>query len=193
MTYIDDSVAKLSYFEGSVPWMYRDTNGYVTVGVGQMLPSGTSAQALAFVDGANNPASGDSILTDYLRVVALPAAMNANSYRVQTSLSLTDATIAALLTAQVGECDSALNGRFANYGSFPDPAKLGLLDMVYNLGVHGLFSGFPTFMQYVGNTDWANAALQCHRVGPSDERNTWTKAQFQAAAALQSPTNVAGG
>lgn len=193
MSYIDDSVARLTYFEDSVPWMYRDANGYVTVGVGQMLPRGSSAQALAFVDAAGSRATGAAILADYFRVLALPSAMNANSYHVQASLLLTDATITTLLKERVEEFDSALSGRFANYGTFPDSARLGLLDMIYDLGVHGLFSGFPTFMRYAEDTDWANAALQCHRLGPSAERNAWTAAQFNAAAALQPPTDAAGG
>ena len=182
MSYIDDSVAKLTYFENSIPWMYRDENGYVTVGVGEMLTSGSKAQALAFVDAAGNPANTSAILSDYLRVIALPPAMDANSYHTATSLVLPAATISALLTASVQDSDSALNDRFNNYAAFPDPAKLGLLDMIYNLGSHGLFSGFPSCLGYVDKTDWANAALQCHRMGISTERNLWTAAQFNAAA-----------
>lgn len=187
MSYIDDSVAKLTYFEGSIPWMYRDEGGYVTIGVGEMLTSGSRAQAIAFVDSAGNPAASAAILSDYLRVLALAPGMDANSYRASSSLMLTSATITALLTASVQDSDSALSGRFASYAAFPDPAKLGLLDMIYNLGSHGLFSGFPTFMRYAENTDWANAALQCHRMGISTERNAWTAAQFNAAAPAQPP------
>jgi GH24 family phage-related lysozyme (muramidase) len=190
MTYIEDSVARLTYFEGSVSWMYRDTRGYVTVGVGQMLPDAAGAQALAFVDASGAPAAPEAILADFQRVQAMVPAMNANSYRAPASLLLTDATIAALLQARVEEFDSALSGRFADYGTFPDPARLGLLDMIYNLGSAGLFSGFPKLMGHVDNTDWANAALECHRAGPSEERNAWTAAQFNTAAALQPPTHA---
>jgi GH24 family phage-related lysozyme (muramidase) len=187
MSYLDDSVAQLTIFEGSIPWMYRDTNGFATVGVGQMLPNAASAQALAFVDATGAPATPDAILADFQRVQALASAMKASAYRTATSLVLPGSTISALLTAKVQEFDGTLSAKFANYATFPDPAKLGLLDMIFNLGPRGLFSGFPTFMGYVQRTDWANAALQCRRVGPSPARNAWTAAQFNAAAALQAP------
>jgi GH24 family phage-related lysozyme (muramidase) len=41
----------LKQFEGCVPWMYRDTVGKVTVGVGLMLPDVRAAQALPFLAG----------------------------------------------------------------------------------------------------------------------------------------------
>jgi hypothetical protein len=41
-------------------------------------------------------------------------------------------------------------------------------------------------MGFAQNADWANAALNCHRVGPNTERNAWTVGQFNAAAAMQS-------
>jgi len=42
----DQSLAQLKTFEGCVPWMYRDTVGRVTVGVGLMLPDAAAACAL---------------------------------------------------------------------------------------------------------------------------------------------------
>jgi len=44
----DQSLAQLKTFEGCVPWMYRDTAGKVTVGVGLMLPDAAAACALPF-------------------------------------------------------------------------------------------------------------------------------------------------
>jgi GH24 family phage-related lysozyme (muramidase) len=40
---------KLKVFEGSVPYMYLDTTGNVTVGVGKMLPNAAAAQKLGFI------------------------------------------------------------------------------------------------------------------------------------------------
>jgi hypothetical protein len=55
--------------------------------------------------------------------------------------------------------------------------------MIYNLGVTGLFNGYPTLMSYVQNENWAGATTQCLRNGPSPQRNDWTRQQFLAAAA----------
>ena len=39
---------QLKIFEGSIPFMYVDSTGNVTVGVGNMLPNAAAAQKLAF-------------------------------------------------------------------------------------------------------------------------------------------------
>ena len=183
MAYLDDSLAHLEIFEGIVPWMYLDTRGYVTVGVGEMLATATRAQSLSFVDGSGQPASPDAILTEYTRVSALPPARLAGFYRAPSSPTLPHPAIDALLMQHLTFFDTQLSQQFSNYAAFPDPAKLGLLDMIYNLGVTGLFRGYPTFMGYVQNQDWANAATQCYRNGPSQARNDWTRQQFLTAAA----------
>ncbi len=183
MAYLDDSVAHLEVFEGVVPWMYLDTRGYVTVGVGEMLATSDRAQSLGFLDTNNQPVAPTAILADYTRVSALPPAKVAGFYRSSNSPILLHTAIDSLLMQHLIFFDNQLSQKFANYSSFPDPAKLGLLDMIYNLGSTGLFNGFPTFMGCVQRQDWPNAATQCQRNGPSPARNEWTKQQFLAAAA----------
>jgi GH24 family phage-related lysozyme (muramidase) len=183
MSYLDDSVAQLKIFEGVVPWMYLDTRGFVTVGVGEMLASSGRAQALPFIDGGSNAVTPDVILAEYNRVLALPMARPAGSYQAAGSPTLAADSITNLLMAHVQLFDGQLSAQFANYAAFPDPAKLGLLDMIYNLGPHGLFAGYPTLMGDVNSGNWAGAAAQCHRNGPSADRNNWTQQQFLAGAA----------
>jgi GH24 family phage-related lysozyme (muramidase) len=187
MPYLQDSVAHLEIFEGIVPWMYLDTKGFVTVAVGELLANPASALALAFVDANNQPSTPDAVQSEYSRVSTLPPGRYpAAFYRTLASPTLPHPAIDALLLNQLTHFDTQLSQRFRDYLTFPDPAKLGLLDMVYNLGVTGLFRGFPTFMNYVQDQNWAAAATQCHRNGPSLQRNDWTRQQFLAAAASAS-------
>jgi GH24 family phage-related lysozyme (muramidase) len=183
MSYLDDSVAQLQIFEGIVPWMYLDTRGFVTVGVGEMLAAASRAQTLPFLDSNGNAVTADVILAEFNRVVGLPPAQSAGTYRASASPTLSAASISSLLMAHVQYFDGLLSGKFANYAAFPEPAKLGLLDMIYNLGPQGLFVGYPTFMGDVTNQNWNGAAAQCYRNGPSAARNQWTQQQFLAAAA----------
>lgn len=184
MPYLQDSLAHLEIFEGIVPWMYLDTKGYVTVAVGELLANVTYARSLAFVDLNNQPSTADAIQAEYTRVSALPPGrFPAAFYRQPASPTLPHPAIDALLLKHLTYFEIQLSQRFPNYANFPDPAKLGLLDMIYNLGVTGLFNGFPTFMRFVQNQNWAGAAIQCHRNGPSPQRNDWTQQQFLAAAA----------
>jgi GH24 family phage-related lysozyme (muramidase) len=184
MSYLQDSLAHLEIFEGVVPWMYLDTRGFVTVAVGELLATPASALALSFVDTNNQPSTPAAIQAEYSRVSALPPGKYpAAFYRSQVSPTLPHPAVDALLLRHLTLFDARLNQRLPGYSVFPDAAKLGLLDMIYNLGVTGLFSGFPTFISYVQNQNWEGAATQCLRNGPSPQRNDWTRQQFLAAAA----------
>jgi len=184
MAYLHDSLAHLELFEGIVPWMYLDTHGFVTVGVGERLATAERAQSLAFQDGKGQPATPDVILAEYRRVIALPHGKLAGFYRSPASPTLPHPDIDALLMNHLTFFDSQLGRHLPNYAGFPDPVKLGLLDMVFNLGVTGLLHGYPVFLDHVRSQDWANAAIHCHRTGPSHTRNDWTRDQFLAAATL---------
>jgi len=184
MSYLEDSIAHLEIFEGTVPWMYLDTRGLVTVGVGEMLANSARAQSLGFVDSSGQPATQNAILAEFNRVSALAPAKVPGFYRTPSSPVLLHPSIDTLLMRHLTFFDGQLSARFAAYASFPDPAKLGLLDMIYNLGVTGLFHGFPHFMGCADRQDWLSASGQCHRSGPSQTRNDWTKQQFLAAAAV---------
>jgi len=183
MSYLDDSLAHLEVFEGTVPWMYLDTRGFVTVGVGELLANAAKAETLAFVNPDGQPSTQDAIVDEFNRVSGLVPAKVAAFYRSPASPVLPHALIDTLLMNHLNFFDGQLAGRLSNYASFPDPAKLALLDMIYNLGQVGLFQHFPHFMAAVGKQDWLGAAANCHRVGPSQARNDWTQQQFLAAAA----------
>ena len=189
MSYLDDSLAHLEIFEGTVPWMYLDTKGFVTVGVGELLANAAKAETLTFVDPEGEPCTQVAILDEFNRVSALVPAKVAAFYRLPTSPVLPHAAIDTLLMNHLNFFDGQLVTRFGNYASFPDPAKLGLLDMIYNLGQVGLFQHFPHFMTAVDKQDWLGAAANCHRVGPSQARHDWTRQQFLAAAAAAAPAS----
>ena len=193
MSYLDDSLAHLEIFEGTVPWMYLDTKGFITVGVGELLANADKAETLAFVDPDGEPSTQDAILEEFNRVSGLAPAKVAAFYRSPDSPVLPHAAIDTLLMNHLNFFDVQLAARFANYASFPDPAKLGLLDMIYNLGQVGLFQHFPHFMAAVDKQDWLGAAANCHRVGPSQARNDWTRQQFLAAAAAATPVSASEG
>ncbi|HTS51734.1 MAG TPA: hypothetical protein VMH26_00525, partial [Burkholderiales bacterium] len=107
-----------------------------------------------------------------------------------TSPTLPHPAIDALLMHHLTFFDGQLSQHLPDYASFPDPVKLGLLDMVFNLGVTGLLHGYPIFLSHVRKHDWANAAIHCHRNGPSHSRDDWTREQFLAAASLTATPGV---
>jgi GH24 family phage-related lysozyme (muramidase) len=176
-TYIEQSLAKLKEFEGCVPWMYRDTVGKVTVGVGLMLPDAKAAQALPFTLGTR-PATLEEIAAEYARVDTLPLGRASAFYKSPTALQLTQQTIDAKLTSVLEGFEADLRTQLPHYDTLPDSVKMALLDMIYNLGPAGLFKGFPHLIAAVDAGAWAQAAERCIRRGPSAARNAWTREQF---------------
>ena len=184
---------KSKAFEDTIPYMYLDTGGKVTVGVGEMLPNVAAAQKLGFVrrpDPTATPpvvageATADEIKTDYENVNQQTAGKLASHYKQFTKLDLPDSVIDSLLNTRVKQFTKQLVAKFPDFDSYPDEARAALFDMAYNLGTHKLTSLFPTLCKAVKDKDWAKAATQCKRGDPiSDDRNDWTKSQFEAAAA----------
>jgi GH24 family phage-related lysozyme (muramidase) len=170
----------LKEFEGCVPWMYRDTVGKITVGVGLMLPDVKAAQALPFL-ACSEPATPEQITAEFTRVEALPLGRPSSFYKSPASLQLTQQTIDARLLSILQNFEADLRTEFPHYDTLPDAIKLALLDMIYNLGPAGLFKGFPHLVAAVQTGAWAQAAEHCMRRGPSAARNNWTRNQFLSA------------
>lgn len=182
-SYQEQSANQLRIFEATIPWMYLDTRGNVTAGVGFMLPSSADALRLPWVDVKGNPASAFDVTEEFLRVQRMPAGRPVHYYYLDTSPKLSLVEISFLLDATVATCEGELAKTFDKYAQFPVPAKLALIDMDYNLGHAKLITSFaPTFCPAVARMDWVTAAAHCHRIGPAEVRNDWTKQQFLDAA-----------
>jgi GH24 family phage-related lysozyme (muramidase) len=178
--YLEQSLAKLKEFEGCVPWMYRDTVGKITVGVGLMLPNTEAAEALPFIVGTR-AATAQEIAAEFARVDAMAIGRPSSFYKIPSSIELPQQIIDAKLSAILQHFESDLRAQLPHYDALPDTVKMALLDMIYNLGPAGLFKGFPHLMAAVEASSWTQAAASCMRRGPGPERNAWTREQFLSA------------
>jgi GH24 family phage-related lysozyme (muramidase) len=178
----DQVRADLELWEGKISHMYLDSKGLVTVGIGKMLPNVAAAQALGFVNRENQmPASAVEIKTDFDEVFKQAKGKIAATYKKYTKLDLPDAEIDKLLKSVVDGFEADLNSKFAGYKIYPVSAKRALLDMIYNLGLAGLLE-YKKLKAAAELGDWGKAADECHRNGPSDKRNEWTRKLFLQAA-----------
>ena len=176
-TYLEQVLTKLEEFEGSIPWMYRDTAGHVTVGVGLMLPQAEAAASLPF-EHAGVPCSQDEIRAEFRRVDGLPMGRPAMFYRSPESPELPKSEIDALLLRVLTGFEDEVRSRLAGYAEYPEPVRMALLDMAYNLGPGGLLSGYPKMLRAVQAGNWAAAAANCERHGIGAVRNAWTRTMF---------------
>ena len=176
----DQSLAQLKSFEGCVPWMYRDTAGKVTVGVGLMLPNAAAACALPFQTAEGAAATAEQIAAEFARVEALAMGKLPSFYRAAGSLELPQAVIDEKLSAVLAGFEATLRENLTGYDALPDGVKMALLDMAYNLGPAGLLEGYPRMIHAVETGAWAEAAAQCARGGINAARNAWTRQQMMS-------------
>jgi len=197
-SYFDQTLTQLKSFEGCVPWMYRDSVGKVTVGVGLMLPNAVAACALPFRAG-DRPAAAQQIESEFARVMALEKGRLPSFYRVAQSLELPEAAIDERLCEVLTGFEATLRARLVGFDKLPDGVKMALLDMAYNLGPEGLLKGYPHMLHAVETGAWAQAAAECVRGGINAARNAWTRQQMLSAvvgtirAEIEEEAEAAGG
>ena len=179
----EDAVDYFRTHEGVVSHMYLDIVGLVTIGVGFMLPNPAAAQALKLVRrGTGKAATKEEKAAEWETVHQQRKAMRASTYKKFTQLDMPDDEIDKQLGVLIDGFARNLRNRFAKFDRFPDPAQIGLLDMIYSLGPKGLFVGFPKFCAAVDAQDWKACARESRRRNVSDNRNADLKQLFLDAA-----------
>lgn len=184
--------------EGLSHTMYSDTAGNVTVGIGIFLGSVEAAKALPFSKRSTMHAHGDDVVSyraasdsdiatafqsakDIANNTALTYSQKANMW-AGSSVMISDSVIESTLGAHLAADRTALQGLYTGFNSFPASAKIGLHDMIYNLGETKLRNDFPNFNAAVNRRDWNTAATESHRTGIGETRNQDTFNQFTQAA-----------
>lgn len=167
----------LTKHEGLIAWLYCDSKGFVTVGVGDKV-SQASVLTMPFVhllDGS--AADAEEKQTAYTRVLGLfVKGLTASAYRACSDLRLpADFCRRRLKYRVTSEFVPAIEKQCPQFADFPTPAKLVLVDIAYNTGT----AGFAAFQQLIADCNaghFANAAEQVHtQQDGEDPRNpeTW--------------------
>ena len=175
---IDESIR---HFEGETDFMYVDTEGRVTVGIGFMMPDEEAAVRFPFLDFDDNPASAEQKRAEWRNINALARGHVASWYEDSTELYLPDDFISSHLRTLFAVNFTELNRIFPEYGDYPSAARLALQDMIYNLGMTK-FNKFVNLKAAVVRRDWETAAAESHRKIPDESRNDAVRDLFLKAA-----------
>lgn len=167
------TVELIKQHEGAVPYMYRDTKGNVTIGVGYLIPSVQAALKLPFIHEKNfKLATQTEIQAEYEKISRLPFGQNitARRFKEYTKLILNDFIINRLLILMIEEKESQLAKKIP-IKSYPLAVQVVLVEMAYNLGSEGLFRKFPKFIQAISNGNWMEASKECRSRNVNEHRN----------------------
>lgn len=188
-------VWNLVRWEGRIQWLYRDSLGYPTVGIGNLVKTVADSEELPWrvADGAGSGlATNEAVRDDYARVQSLPPSLKPVRYRVANGLYLSDEEIDSRCVRRLREeFIPALIRIFPAFESFPFPAREALVDMIYGLGegreptadkpAKGLRM-FRVMRQCCEERDWEGAARSCNVRTRRDERNEWVRGKFREAS-----------
>jgi GH24 family phage-related lysozyme (muramidase) len=166
-------------FEGIEQQFYKDTTDNVTIGVGFLVP--TPERALALLP--NWPEC--DVRRDFKAVAASEPGHAPVYYRKLTAVVMTEVQMREEFARLMGGVDRALRALFPAWDRFPEPARVALLDMGYNLGTHALRTKWPHLRDEADHFDWPACALQCLRDGVGAKRNLATHALFLDASKEQ--------
>ena len=173
MGFYDTAAKDITKWEGSIPHMYVDTNGYVTVGIGFMIPSASAAKGYGFVKRADGKKASDKEKEEeWKKVKKLTKGKKASAYEKDTTLELPDSEIKKLLTEKIKEFETGIKRIYSDYDKYPDELKLALLDIAYNTGVDGL-KAFAKMKKAIDEKRWADAATESKRGKGRAERNKY--------------------
>lgn len=185
----DDYFPFAQEFEGNIPWLYLDTVGDVTIGIGHMIPSADKISAVPMV-GANGAVASDSekrAAFDAVKAAQSKVGQAAGAYEGLSPLRLGPGGDKALFQGNFDTLFAEAQKLFRNvaggFEAWPKAVQLATFDMAYNLGAWRLYNLFPTFREKgLAVPDYMVCAQQCRRGGIDQARNDWTKAQFESAA-----------
>ena len=160
--------------EGRVRYMYPDSLGNVTVGVGHLLATVGAAAQLPFYSADGQKRAG-------LGAICSAFASVRNQHKPYHALILFDEDIDKLLDADMGEAIASLKRTFPeNYHALPDTVTVALADIAYNCGT---LHAFPKLIAAVREGNWQLAAEECRRRNIGETRNEDTRQMFLAALA----------
>jgi len=175
---------KLVQYEGSVPHMYLDKKGYVTIGVGHLISNLTAALKLNLLVGKSGAiATKEQITADYEAVKKYwKTNATAPYYKKYTKLILTEVEINRLTNKHIKGFYSELKRLFPGFADYPAEVRLALLDIIFNQGMTKLRGEWPKLNKAVKTKDWAEAAAESNRPELGDLRNSYVRELFEAAA-----------
>ena len=174
-----DYIAKLKVFEGEADFMYLDSRGNVTIGVGILLANAAAAKSAGITfknRKTKKTATPAEIEKDFNAVKAAPKGMVESKYEKFTELDATGG-LDTRLQKELSQAKSDAKSYYSDFSNLPDGAQWALVDMAFNLGGTGLKkyvklkAALEKAVQSKVKADWEAAAKESSRNGIQSSRN----------------------
>jgi GH24 family phage-related lysozyme (muramidase) len=184
----DAFVAITVPLEGNIATMYRDSLGFVTVGIGNKIdPLTTAGLALPFrTRDRGRWALEADIRAEWGQIKAGP--LGAGAAAKIAELELSEADRLKLLDDKLADNEAVIRAQFAGWASWPADAQLAVLSMAWNFGPAfkrppaSAAGGWPDLATHLDQLDFEYAAQHCEPSVGSSARSRQNKVLFYQAA-----------
>jgi GH24 family phage-related lysozyme (muramidase) len=171
--------------EEYVPHMYLDEKGNVTVGIGHLLPKINDATPLPFIKRDTNVAATVTEIERDFNRVKQSGLVNAiaPAFKPLTSLIITEADATKLALDDMDDFLRILRHPkyFPEFETYPALAKMGILDLAYNVGADDARFDYKETAAAVLRRNWKKAGIE-QRDGRKAPRIDIAQAWFNQAA-----------
>ncbi|SNR89185.1 MULTISPECIES: peptidoglycan-binding domain-containing protein [unclassified Azospirillum] len=200
--WLDEAVEMLVRHEDAYEYPYGDSLGFITVGVGANVNQWDQFKSLPWrmetEDGRfatlTEVTDGYEKLRKFIDDARAEAEKNgekkinylAKKYKKITKLRLSSADYKKMLKDSVQQFEKDLRKKFSGFSCFPTPAKIVLMDMIYNIGTTKFNAEkWKNLFAAIAIRDWGAAAQQSNRNAIPDERNKAVRTYFEKAKLLE--------
>lgn len=200
--WLDEAVEMLVRHEKTTSFPYGDSLGFITVGVGSNVNQWDRFKSLPWrmdtEDGRfatlTEVTDGYEKLRKFIDDAWVEAKKNdkdkinylAQKYSKITKLRLSSSDYKKMLKDSVRQFEKDLRKKFSGFSCFPTPAKIALMDMIYNIGTTKFNAEkWKNLFAAIAIRDWGVAAQQSNRNVIPDERNKAVRTYFEKAKLLE--------
>jgi GH24 family phage-related lysozyme (muramidase) len=175
----------ISPFEGKTNFMYTDSKGLVTTGIGNLIDPVSVALTVPWKNPDGSLADSETVQAEWQLVKNSFPGVQSFADESITKLRISEQDIQNLVESRLKDDEFYLMGQlnYPGYTDWPADAQLGLLDMAWNMGAG---FNFPKFKAAANAQDFATAAVESHCSNCDAKRNAAHGLQFNNAAQVVS-------
>lgn len=185
----DDLKEKMAEHEGVKSGPYVDSNGYLTIGVGNNVNKLNNFLALNLTNTKTGEKLTDSEKRDMHSQMLSEMSNKTFNAEKYSYVQIPRNEMYEKFDAQLNQSYKELERKFSDFNTLPVPVKQALLDMQFNIGDAGFqrtsnviggrtYTGWPKLFDAIKNQDWATAARESNRKDVQSSRNIWTREKF---------------
>ena len=187
-----------SFKNGDEDYPYVDFLGIMTTGIGININTQSKIKQVEFVDKNGNTVNND-LLFKNLSNIKNKYVKNQDNFEIKNGIrqlksgvigeinkefsklgyKITQYSKYSAFVDHIKKSRNSLNRQFSNYNGIPTSSKMGLTNMIYNIGEGNFKKQYKNLSNAVENYDWIRAGDESKISDIQKPRNEWNKKIIQ--------------